>query len=260
MCSRYGAAFTLAPSFVTIMADVSVYVTSALTLSERRILPQWELGYLKQRLELITGVAAEDQQLQYFPEVDSQEHQTWIGDDATTLALFDIKPYSRIHVVDTNPDLEAAQLNEAATNVDNVSYEMTDEEYARRGDTVLEWKKKHQLGRFDPKFDEEAARRNEENIAKALTMKAGDRCRVINIEGERRGTIRYVGRIEILDEGKSMWVGIEFDEPVGKNDGLINGTRVFETRPKHGGFVKPSVVEVGDFPELDPFADSDEEL
>lgn len=66
----------------------------------------------------------------------------------------------------------------------------------------------------------------------------------------------------LLDEGENIWVGVEFDEPVGKNNGLILGTKIFECRENHGSFVKPKQVEVGDFPELDPFAsdDDDEEI
>lgn len=243
------------------MADISVYITSGLTSSERRISPQWELDYLKERLELITGVAAADQQLQYYPLDDSSEYVVLtpeVSTGGTTVEAFNIRPYSRIHVADTNPDSEAAKL-EAANGDTAESYDMTEEEYAQRGDTVLQWKKQNQLGRFDPAADAEKARKLAEDAEKVATFTVGDRCRVINIEGERRGTVKFLGVITMLDP-EAPWVGIEFDEPVGKNDGSINGQRFFEARAKHGSFVKPKQVEVGDFPELDPFADSDEEL
>lgn len=47
-------------------------------------------------------------------------------------------------------------------------------------------------------------------------MKVGDRCQVE--PGEKRGTVKYVGRAELL--GPGYWVGIQYDEPLGKHDGM----------------------------------------
>ena len=56
------------------MSDLNIFVTSNLTSSERRISPQWDLNYLKQRLELITGIQPENQILQYYPNQHSNEY------------------------------------------------------------------------------------------------------------------------------------------------------------------------------------------
>ena len=52
--------------------------------------------------------------------------------------------------------------------------------------------------------------------ASNLNMKVGDRCQVE--PGEKRGVVKYVGRAESL--GPGYWVGIQYDEPLGKHDGM----------------------------------------
>jgi len=72
-------------------------------------------------------------------------------------------------------------------------------------------------------------------------------------------TRRYVGTVEGLPAG--WWIGVHFDEPVGKNDGSVRGKRYFECPASHGGLVRPDRVRVGDFPEIDAFAfSSDDEI
>ena len=66
---------------------------------------------------------------------------------------------------------------------------------------------------------------------------------------------RYVGTCEGLPAGH--WVGIEFDEPVGKNDGCVKGKRFFTCAEGFGSLVRPNNVTVGDFPPEDDFGLSD---
>ena len=69
---------------------------------------------------------------------------------------------------------------------------------------------------------------------------------------------RFVGQCAELPGG--FWVGVQYDEPVGKNDGSVRGTRYFDCSAGYGGFVRPSSVTRGDFPPLDDinFLDNDE--
>ena len=54
------------------------------------------------------------------------------------------------------------------------------------------------------------------------------------------------------------WVGVRFDEPVGRGDGTVRGRRFFECGKGFGGFVRGRNVAVGDFPER-PFDEEDED-
>ncbi|KAH9411288.1 cytoskeleton-associated protein [Ordospora pajunii] len=61
--------------------------------------------------------------------------------------------------------------------------------------------------------------------------------------GDRfKGTVRYLGGIR-TKEGK--WVGLELDEPVGANDGSVNGVRYFDCKDKHGIFVRYERIKEG---------------
>ncbi|KAF7727233.1 hypothetical protein EC973_007846 [Apophysomyces ossiformis] len=54
------------------------------------------------------------------------------------------------------------------------------------------------------------------------------------------GTIRYVGTTS-FQTGK--WIGVELDEPQGKNSGVVQGKRYFDCRTNHGMFVRPSQIK-----------------
>lgn len=41
-------------------------------------------------------------------------------------------------------------------------------------------------------------------------------------QGSKVGTVRYIG---ITEFANGEWVGVELDEPRGKNDGSVNGKR-----------------------------------
>jgi dynactin 1 len=60
-----------------------------------------------------------------------------------------------------------------------------------------------------------------------------------------RGVVRFCGTTS-FSSGK--WVGIELADPVGKNDGSVQGVPYFSCQMYHGVFVKPSQVKVVELP------------
>ncbi|KAF3772444.1 Tubulin-folding cofactor B, partial [Nymphaea thermarum] len=74
----------------------------------------------------------------------------------------------------------------------------------------------------------------------AVAIKVGDRCQVE--PGEKRGVVKFVGRAETLPPG--FWIGVQYDEPLGKHDGIVKGKRYFDCPPLHGAMVRPDKVKV----------------
>lgn len=56
------------------------------------------------------------------------------------------------------------------------------------------------------------------------------------------------------------WIGVELDEPAGKNDGSVRGTRYFTCAPSAGVFLRAERVEVGDFGVLGVGVGEDDEV
>ncbi|KAL4667441.1 hypothetical protein H8959_006130 [Pygathrix nigripes] len=132
-------------------------------------------------------------------------------------------------------------------------YTISQEAYDQRQDTVRSFLKRSKLGRYNEEEraqqEAEAAQRLAEEKAQASSIPVGSRCEVRAAgHSPRRGTVMYVG---LTDFKPGYWIGVRYDEPLGKNDGSVNGKRYFECQAKYGAFVKPAVVTVGDFPEED---------
>lgn len=162
-------------------------------------------------------------------------------------------------------------------------YEMPQSTYETLNDSVLAWKREQKLGRFDPSLpstiEQQKARIDREITERHIAV--GARCKLLPppppttpIEAmrrgqtsmaaapdadDRRGEVRFVGEVpEIPGVGK--WIGVALDEPTGKNDGSVKGTKYFECGNNCGVFVRAERVEVGDFAPLDDFDEDMEEM
>jgi len=217
---------------------------------------------VKKRLALHNGTPPGDQKL-YVKDGDMIVGE--LDDDTRKIGFYSIQNGQTLHVVDTNPYSMSANGGLEDTSLVK-KYEMSDEEYNKRKNTLRSYKR--EMLKKDPnfKFDWSQAGKNGLNGVKGKEnqgertypgpesvagMKVGNRCEVN--PGARRGEIMYIGEVKELLPGH--WIGVKFDEPLGKNDGSVKGTRYFQCANRYGGFCRASNLQIGDFPEADLFAD-----
>ncbi|XP_061828253.1 CAP-Gly domain-containing linker protein 3 isoform X2 [Nerophis lumbriciformis] len=70
----------------------------------------------------------------------------------------------------------------------------------------------------------------------SMGMKLGER---VLLDDMKNGTLRFCGTTEFAS---GQWVGVELDEPEGKNDGSVGGVRYFICPPKLGIFAPVSKI------------------
>lgn len=202
---------------------------------------------LKGKLEMIVGASASCMDLELFSVSD--QFLLKLDDNEALLGSFPVDDNCRIHVIDRS----GGQLGEF-TDVSKVEkFELSDDAYEKRTDSARSYMKKQRVGRYNDeemaKKKAEIAAREEEQKTAAEAISVGSRCQV-QVVGlpTKLGTVMFVGT---TDFKPGYWVGVKYDEPLGKNDGSVNGKRYFECPNKYGAFVKPLSVTVGDFPEED---------
>ena len=197
------------------------------------------------------------------------KHVANVSDDSKKLGFYSPENGFILHIHDADPtSASAGGWLEDTTKIEK--YVMSEAEYNKRDNTYRKYKQSKLAEDPTWTLEREMAERrgmphaapapkdkvtDPEHLApEAENITMGHRCKVS--PGEKRGEVKYVGKIDGLPLG--YWVGVHFDEPVGKNDGSVKGQRIFECPPNHGAFVRPDKVEVGDFPELDLLGSDDE--
>lgn len=202
---------------------------------------------VKEKLWKKTGTSVGSMCLELYD--DSGSKISDLSDNTKSLGFY--SPYDgfRLHIIDLDPSsvtsggwLDDTSLVE--------KYTISDEAYEKRDGTFRKFKE-----RFPHQNSSSGGVKITENHMEDLcaNVKVGDRCQVE--PGDKRGVVKYVGTAENL--GPGFWVGVQYDEPLGKHDGMVKGTRFFECPPLHGAMVRPDKVKVGDYPERDPFEDEE---
>ncbi|KAK6056539.1 CAP-Gly domain protein [Cooperia oncophora] len=184
---------------------------SSLTLGE---LKAWSWLFQK-KLELVVGATSENIHI----ELHDAEGKfvSSLTDAAKNLKELGVKDGMRLHAVDIsgqNAELQDDSMVE--------KYTISDDQYDKREDSVRAWKKKL-LAEGATGHEHTASERGDVNEEIAKKIKVGDRCEV-RLRGAipRRGVVAFVGETKFKE---GPWVGVTYDEPVGKNDGTVAGVR-----------------------------------
>lgn len=236
------------------MSVLTVFVSSDSNVaSERRFDKGLKLSALKGRLEPIVGIKAENQQLSLYHGEKLVANLSGAAlastDDAVMLGAFPIEDYMRIHVVNTGPGRrdEFSDLSQVE------KYEMPDDEYEKRNDSVRAFKIRNKLGRF---ADSASVQSDKSAYADPPDgIKIGARFEA-EVDGmKRRGSVKFIGPTKFKP---GFWIGVEYDEPLGKHNGTVDGESYFTCRSKHGAFLRPDKLKIGDYPEEDIFMSDDD--
>lgn len=227
--------------------DVRLTSTISTFSVDRRFNRGMRIAELKGKLEMIMGAPPAFMDLELF-SVSDQFLQK-MDDNEALLGSYPVDDNCRIHVIDRS----GGQLGEFNDVSKVEKFEISDQDYDKRTDSARAFMKKQQIGQYNEeelaKKKEALAARNKEQEAAAEAISVGSRCKV-QVPGQptRLGTVMYVGT---TDFKPGTWVGVKYDEPLGKHNGIVEGKQYFECENKYGAFVKPLNVTVGDFPEED---------
>jgi len=220
---------------------------------------------VKERLQSHCGTSPSMMQLQLKDYSGKVVYE--MNDDSKKLGYYSPEDGWIIHIIDHDPmSLSKGGWLEDVSLVKK--YEISDDDYAKREKNFRKFKeeklredpnwsikKQMALQRGEVYVPPEAITDEEHMAAEAAGIEVGMRCEVD--PGGKRGEVKFVGKA-----GKGLplgwWIGVQYDEPVGMNDGTVKGVKYFECPAGYGSMLRPDLVKVGDYPEIDEFASDDE--
>eukprot|EP01083_Nonionella_stella_P073994 200455_1 len=236
--------------------SVTLIVTSSVlnVQAQKRFCTDDSVESVKNSLQSIVGTPPDDMIVQL--KDSNGKLICSLTPNSVSLGFFPVANGLTLHVVDTNPSSDLAYLNDVS-NVDK--YVMPDEEYDKRRGTFREFKEKFLVKKKTPEEEAEDQQRKTQQLKEgeqvAATISVGLRCEVgSGTEFPKRGIVRFLGEVDFSD---GIWVGVQFDEPYGKNNGSAKGKQYFSCPNKYGSFQRPQNVKVGDFPPMDEDSEDD---
>ncbi|ESP03096.1 hypothetical protein LOTGIDRAFT_157061, partial [Lottia gigantea] len=158
-------------------SSVRVLITSVANQFgvERRFPKDITIADFKMKLVLLTGGGQATMKLQLFGK--DNKLMCVMDDDSALLGSYPVDDDMRIHVED-----KTIQLGEFEDVSKVEKYEMNEDEYEKRTDSVRAFKERNKMGRFNPELQKlKADEKQQKDLLekeKAESMKIGDRCEV----------------------------------------------------------------------------------
>jgi len=242
-------------------AFVNVFISTNVSTikSERKFAKDLTIFDLKGKLELITGALTASMDISVYDKNDETKLICELDDNDRLLGSYPVDSGMTLYIKDRTKTVAKVENGRQLGEYEDVSkvekYELSADEYSKRQDTVQSYLKRNKMGKYNEeemqKLEEQKIKQLQEDKDLVANFKIGDRCEVDvpGAGGKRRGTVKFIGETQFKPD--VIWVGVQYDEPLGKNDGSVEGKRYFECPNKYGGFVRPMYMKVGDYPEED---------
>ncbi|KAH9607275.1 hypothetical protein KSS87_017323 [Heliosperma pusillum] len=209
---------------------------------------QMSVEAVKDKLWKKCGTAVDSMSLEIYDAAASKI--ATLSDNSAPFGFYSPLNGYRLHVVDLDPSsiTSGGWLDDTSLVQ---KYEISEEAYQKRQGTFRKFKEK--LPHQDPSSTSAKVRTSFSIHFDTCAENNGPKSGGALCASDPRGTLH--GKAENL--GPGFWVGIQYDEPLGKHDGMVRGTRYFDCPQLHGGMLRPDKVQVGYFPERDLFEEEE---
>jgi tubulin-folding cofactor B len=169
-----------------------------------------------------------------------------VNETSNTLGLYLPQPYDTLSVTCNDPSMvntfdsnaHSMPINSSGSQMLGVKkYEISDEAYSKLPNNAAKWKANLLTQKI---FSPDRPIQVESDSRHNYRFNIDDRVMVVSKndpENSPKATVKYVGPVHFAS---GEWVGISYDDPLGKHQGTIDQTRYFHTEQNHGSFVKPS--------------------